>query len=655
MNQRVTVAETSVVSVQSQYFPFIDGLRAISILSVVLYHVGMPGFAGGFVGVDVFFVISGFLIINHILAEVENGRFGLWEFYARRALRILPAFAVVLLTSAVIANIVLYTPTEFKEFGRQLLWSALMVVNHHYFDHQGYFEVASDLKPLLNMWSLAVEEQFYLIAPLVIAACASRKKLAYAAVMIGLLSFVTCVLGTTMEDNPSFFLAPFRAWEFIAGGASAFLAKRLSSARPAALEWLAALGLVAIVYSTLTFDPSSRFPGWRAAVPVLGAAVLISVGLVRPVSVATRILAAAPMVWIGLVSYSWYLWHWPILSFARISRLGERDLFSDSVAAVLSLLLAACTYLLVERPIRTNRKRIMARLGKKGAVGAGALASVALLIAAASVLYVSRPLAAREYAKLMINRLDDDALDNSPCLLRGPGEIPAACATEFINSPYGILMGDSHAKASYQSVIDATMAGGGRLAAIIEIGCVPVVTPGIYATFDRGEGCGARYRRAIDGIITSAGKPPKFVLLKAHWYGTQDLFPEDTWNNLSKELDKTISHLRSIGVANIILVGPSPQFRHPVPDCIMRQAADCDLALSEHREQAAPIKLVLDVLSRHQNVRYVDPTESLCFGDICPAQMDGSLLYYDAHHLSLDGEKRLSRQLAPAVLNALAE
>jgi hypothetical protein len=160
----------------------------------------------------------------------------------------------------------------------------------------------------------------------------------------------------------------------------------------------------------------------------------------------------------------------------------------------------------------------------------------------------------------------------------------------------------------------------------------------------------------VDGIIAAAGKPPKFVLLKAYWLGVQDLFPEDTWNKLAQEIDKTIAHLKSLGVEQIILVGPSPQFRYSVPDCLMRQTRNCELASIDQRRQAAPVISALSaVLSRRPTVRYIDPAESLCVGSTCPAQLDNALLYYDAHHLTLDGEKLLSRQLAPEVINALAK
>ncbi|PSJ50762.1 acyltransferase family protein [Pseudaminobacter soli (ex Li et al. 2025)] len=656
MNQRVTVAGTSAVSIQSQYFPFIDGLRAISILSVVLYHAGMPGFTGGFVGVDVFFVISGCLIINHITAEASAGRFDLWTFYARRSLRILPAFGVVLATSAVLANIVLYTPAEFKDFGRQMLWSSIMVGNHYFFNHQGYFDVASELKPLLNMWSLAVEEQFYLIAPLVI--CASLpNRLVKIAIVIGCVSFAACVIGTLRENNPAFFLAPFRAWEFIAGGAAAAIAKRLTGIRASALELIATLGLAAIFYSIVAFDSELGFPGWRAAVPVAGAVALISTGIARPSSRAIKLLAARPMVLVGLVSYSWYLWHWPLLSFARISRFGERDLIQDSAMAAFALMLAAATYLLVERPIRANRRQIISRIGTRGTVAASAASCLFLAVVAASILFISLPIAARDYAKLNVNSVDKRAIyANDPCAILASDAPSPGCAEKLANSPYGLLIGDSHAETSYESVKQTAEDGGAKLATIIERACAPVITSGVFRRWgDHGDGCGARYPRAMESIVKAAGKAPKFAVLKAHWRAVDNLFFENTWNRLSAELDKTIAFLEALGTEQIILVGPTPQFERRVPECLMRGAKDCSTSLSKNRDQSAEIVSSLKrVLSHHPSIRYVDPTESLCIGDQCPAQINGIALYHDTNHLTLDGEKILSSQIAPHIAGALA-
>lgn len=200
------------------YFDFVDGLRAIAVTSVVAYHVGVPGVTGGFVGVDIFFVISGFLIINQIVAALQSGTFSFSEFWSRRALRILPPYLLVIASSAAAAAYVLVTPSEFEAFGKQALFSAVMVVNHLFLEQQGYFDAASNKKILLHLWSLAVEEQFYLFAPMILAALwwlrLSRTTLAIVGAALATASLVGCINWTPtgssgIDKNYAFFLMPF--------------------------------------------------------------------------------------------------------------------------------------------------------------------------------------------------------------------------------------------------------------------------------------------------------------------------------------------------------------------------------------------------------------------------------------------------------------
>ena len=205
------------------YRPYIDGLRAVAVLSVALYHAGVPWLPGGFVGVDVFFVISGFLIINQIMSSKASNRFSFSEFWSRRALRILPPYLLVILTCSLVAPFVLVMPSEYQEFSQEAGYSSIMVVNHFFLSQQGYFDVGADTKVLLHLWSLAVEEQFYIFAPLIITALwyLGRRSFASACAVLFSISFLGCAYWTGLagDKNYAFFLMPLRAWEFIAGGA----------------------------------------------------------------------------------------------------------------------------------------------------------------------------------------------------------------------------------------------------------------------------------------------------------------------------------------------------------------------------------------------------------------------------------------------------
>ena len=295
------------------YLPFVDGMRAVSIICVVAHHLRLPGFSGGFVGVDIFFVISGFLIINFIKERLFAGDFSFTNFYARRVLRILPPLALVLAACAAIAPFVLATPGELARFRSELLASGLMVADHYFYRRQGYFDPSAETKPLLHLWTLSVEEQFYLVAPFLawmIVYVARRRHWdrdrtwLLSTLALFLLSFVLCILFTREPLNPAFYLMPLRGWEFIAGGAVPLMLPLLRGISKRACTFLAAIGALAIIASVAGFDGETPFPSYRAALPILGATLLLMTGLHQPGNAVARALALPPMVRLGLVSYS---------------------------------------------------------------------------------------------------------------------------------------------------------------------------------------------------------------------------------------------------------------------------------------------------------------------------------------------------------------
>ena len=350
------------------YRPFIDGLRAIAILTVVGSHISLPGFGGGFVGVDIFFVISGYLIINQIAEDIENKRFNILDFATRRTFRILPAFLLVMVVCLALSTTI-FMQAEPKDFAESFFLSAIMFANHHFLSHTGYFDMAAVTKPLLHMWSLAVEEQFYLLAPLTLLAMTAttakmkpeNRRRTWIAVTFGLgiVSFVACVIFTypSIRPNVSFYIMPTRGWEFILGGAVPAFAAVVRRLPVFVNKSLAIAGAAAIVLAVLCFDADMLYPFYWAAVPVIGATLIITGGLVEPRNVVARALATKPMVWIGLVSYPWYLWHWPLISFVRTMNFGEQSFAEEIGAAALSLALALLTYRFVELPVRRLRKR----------------------------------------------------------------------------------------------------------------------------------------------------------------------------------------------------------------------------------------------------------------------------------------------------------
>lgn len=334
------------------YRPDIDGLRALAVGGVVIYHSGF-GLSGGFVGVDVFFVISGFLITSLIINDLGLGVFTLRYFWERRIRRIFPPLLVMLGAATLLGHLVML-PEDFQSFGESLLAQMLMAANFHTWKDVGYFSLAADLRPLLHTWSLAVEEQFYFVFPPLFALLWRRTR---RVVLVALgfafsASLALSVFGTARAPSATFYLLPTRAWELLAGALLATSGLRIHD--PRIREVLAWLGLVAIASSMIFYSKATPFPGLAAAIPVIGAALLILCNGEGSV-VAKSLLTPRPVVYLGKISYALYLWHWPLLAFGRYVYDGEPPASIRAALCVTSILLSILSYHLVENPIRRKQ------------------------------------------------------------------------------------------------------------------------------------------------------------------------------------------------------------------------------------------------------------------------------------------------------------
>ncbi|MDJ1112935.1 acyltransferase family protein [Microbacterium dauci] len=346
------------MSAGTKYLPHVDGLRAFAVLPVVLFHLGAQWIPGGFVGVDTFFVISGYLITGILWREMDTEpgdprRFSIWVFYQRRALRILPALVVVF-AAVVVMSAFVQSPAAQAALGSQVLAATLFVSNFYFWQNEDYFAADPSSQPLLHTWSLAVEEQFYLLFPLLlflVARWMRRHVLAVLAAIIAL-SLAASIVVTAHEPGTAFYLLPTRAWEL---GAGALLAVwQLRRGRTSSSPWIAAVGLVLVVGSVFLIDKSMPFPGAVAIAPVLGAVLLI--GWARGTWVG-RVLEFRPFIYIGTISYSLYLWHWPVIVFWRTMTGNAIDPLEMVGLFAASFLLAAASTAWIERPFRTRRIR----------------------------------------------------------------------------------------------------------------------------------------------------------------------------------------------------------------------------------------------------------------------------------------------------------
>ncbi len=361
-----------------KYRPDIDGLRALAVLSVVLFHTFPKLMRGGFIGVDIFFVISGFLISTIIFQSLARGEFSFLDFYARRVRRIFPALITIMLTSFIAGWFILF-PDEYKQFGQHMMGGALFVSNLVLYKESGYFDTAAEIKPLLHLWSLGIEEQFYIIFPLVAwLAWRARLNMLSFVTLAGVVSFALNVSHIEANQVWSFYQPQARAWELMMGAMLAIFVTdtsgwmnkvgskmdlyvaRLIYRRDVALEpglalanFKSWLGLALIVYGLSTISKDTHFPGKWALLPTVGAALLIWGG--PQAFVNKSLLSNRVAVWFGKISYPLYLWHWPILVFLRIS-MGDTPIWFLRVGVIVtSIVLSWLTYRFIEKPIRFDR------------------------------------------------------------------------------------------------------------------------------------------------------------------------------------------------------------------------------------------------------------------------------------------------------------
>ncbi len=512
-----------------QYRADIDGLRAVAIVPVVLFHAGL-GFHGGFVGVDIFFVISGYLLSSIVIQEISEKRFSFLQFYERRFRRLAPAF-MAMLAATYVAFACVMLPEDFEALGRSALGAIFFYANLHFYSTIDYFSQSADLMPLLHMWSLSIEEQFYLLLPvtvLILLRVCPRRWLP-ALLGLGLLgSFALCIHYTNAYRPYGFYMPHTRAWELLAGTLLAALPRLPGSQRSANI--LGTLALAAIAVALFTFDEDGAFPGWIAAIPVLATVALIHGGGVAPHSWPARLLALPPFVFIGRISYSLYLWHWPVIVLVRYADLSPDSRLVQIGCVLVSVALATLSWAIIEEPVR--RRRVLA---SQGAVYAGAAVSALAMALVAGVLIWRDGVPGRvpdtlrdmlEQARLEESRVTPCffrearvARTADPCLRGAPGQAPGF-----------ILIGDSHANALSPGLFAAAEAEGLAGMQFTAPGAFP--GPGMWRIgANRTDARTARMMTVlaahpeIDTVIVAAAWSHYF--LGENWKGMRSLFQDD--------------------------------------------------------------------------------------------------------------------------------
>lgn len=610
------------------YRPDIDGLRAVAIVPVVLFHAFPTLVPGGFVGVDVFFVVSGWLIGGIVFAEQARGRFSLLDFWSRRAVRLLPALLVVL-AFTLAAGWVLLLPDEWRMLGRHVRAGATYLSNVTLARESGYFDTAAELKPLLHLWSLAIEEQFYLVFPLLALALAKRP--GWAVPVLGALlaaSFGYGLLDTGRNPAAAYFLPQSRVWELLAG----VLLARLGTVRIPG--WAGTAGLAAILAVAFLYDRNAPYPGWRALVPVLGTVLVIAAG---PGGWANRLLSHRAAVAVGLVSYPLYLWHWPLLSLARIVEGAEPAAWVRAALLATAAALALATYLWVERPVRFGGwRRGRAAMALAGLCAVAALGGQTILAGAVPA-YASR-------------------FGVDP-VLQAAGEWDYPGGMERLSAGGRVLyrqtgtgapvlfLGDSNIEqyAPRMAALLRAAPGSHRTALFLTGGgCVPI--PGLRDA--KLPGCASLMPAAEAAIATHSATT---VVIGAQWWGHFTSPRIDANGNaLSTQsgrdaalaaLADTITRWVRDG-RRVILVLNIPWGAELDPRQSVTRGwltfGTRPMALDRARLEAeyGAISHALAATARQAGAEVIDPLDHLCSKSTCPAATpDGTPLYKDAVHL----------------------
>ena len=629
--------------------PDIEGLRAVAVALVVLYHADISWLAGGYVGVDVFFVVSGFLITGLLVKDLaRDGTFSLTTFYARRMRRLLPASVLVLVVTVVLMK--LYAPPlSSVGFRGDAMATSIYVSNILFAIDQTSYLAASAPSPLLHYWSLAVEEQFYLVWPLLLLVAGRlgrgtlTRRLAIVIGTVGFASLALSIVLTARSQPWAFFLLPTRAWELAAGAALALSVGRLARLSPrvgAALAWA---GLAAVTVAALTFDARTAFPGYTALLPVLGAAAVIAGGLVHGGPGApARLLSLRPLQWVGARSYSIYLWHWPLLVIPALGRTGL-SAATRAVLVVLGVVLGAITHRLIEDPVRNAPALVRSRL-KTFALG-GSLTAVALVAGFVGgvlpVLDAGRPASASPSIEpdFVPSDLRPDlrsAVDDLSEIWRN-GCHADILSTEPKGCVYGapdgdrtvVLFGDSHAAQWFDALDGAASRAGWRLVTLTKSACAALDVPTFLAELGRRYTECERWRETAVARIAEERDP---IVIITNTRGMEPLDGRlvDVWED---GLRRTVAALPN--AAEVIVLADTPRPSGSLPVCLsehLRDASACSLPIAEALDQE--IYAVEQRAARHLGVGFLDATELVCPNDPCAPIRDNLLVWRDEHHLS---------------------
>ena len=640
------------MTLHPKYRTDIDGLRAIAVLAVVAFHAFPKVITGGFIGVDIFFVISGFLISTILYENLERNQFSFTEFYARRIRRIFPALIVVLATCFTLGWFVLL-PDEYRQLGSHMAGGAGFVQNYVLWNEAGYFDNTADTKPLLHLWSLGIEEQFYIVWPVLLwLAYRLRTNLLALTILIGLISFGLNIYGVKDNGTATFYSPQTRFWELLVGAILAYLTLHrqsilvkwpiLSASPVSSKTWAnvrSTLGLLFLILGLVLINKGSLFPGWWALLPTIGAVLILSAG---PTAWFNRvILSNKVLTWLGLISYPLYLWHWALLSFARIMESETPNAWIRLAIVLISIGLSALTYYLIEKPIRFGKHQ--------------KIKTIILVVLMSIVGFVGYNTYVRDglgfrlpkdfvhlqtYQASKIRDLHYLKWRRYSCFLEGEQTFKdfKECKTqsESVDKPTLILWGDSHAASLYPG-FESNYSNQFNILQRTTALCPPILD---FIKNDRPN-C-KKINDDIFSYIKSA--KPQIVVLSA-WWNDYD------WMGV----ENTITKLKSIGVKYIYLIGPLPQWSDHVPSLIYRRYKSDPLRQIPERmsyglkSDFEKIDTQLRTIALREEIQYLSPRSLLCNAQGClvlVGDLKKNYIAFDTTHLTIDGANFLVTKFA---------
>ena len=663
--------------IKPSYRADIDGLRALAVLAVIAFHAFSEWVPGGFIGVDVFFVISGFLITTLIQESLQQQSFSLRTFYASRVRRLFPALVIVLLACQVFGWFALLS-NEYKALGKHIAASTVFIPNFIFWSESGYFDYAADAKPLLHLWSLGIEEQFYLFWPIVIWL---GLKYRVSVFKVGIAIFLgSLVLNLMMiEEAPSaaFFSPLTRMWELLSGCLLAYLV----SSKPPAFEAFNAklgsiklirhaislLGLVLLLLGAILFDQDMLYPGAWALVPVLGTCFIIFAGNQSWIN--TSVLSNRFLVRIGLISFPLYLWHWPLLSFARIIEGSKPDWQIRAVLVAVSFVLAILTYYFIERPIRFGRN-----LRFKTYV---LITAMSLLGALGLATYSQDGFKSRTTDKAIEAQLTDlkfDIPDSEGWYCDDMGHDSPRCNATGPN-PSVVVIGDSHALTIYSGLRERFTAKGQDIGLYgASDGCPPLLNVVIQDQGGDVRNCLKKGARAIQRVLADAAikeviltsRGPMYTT--ARGFGDVELEQFGSWILHFDGEDKGVrsnEEVFALGLTKtldaLLVAGKKVTFLHDVPElgfdirsCFAfrpltitsRIVSPCAVSRKEFEARTEAYRAMVNkILSQRPEIKVIDLSEALCDEKWCLGARDDTLFYIDDDHLSHRGADYVVRKL----------